>query len=55
MGKRSPRNLDEKVFQANFGRFHVPDMEPSYLPLLCTKFTHGQHELTKLIDLEAII
>jgi hypothetical protein len=30
-------------------------VEPPYLPLLCTKFAHGQHELTMLIVLEAII
>jgi hypothetical protein len=50
-----PQNLDEKDFQANFGYFHVPNVEPPYLPLPCTKFTHGQHELTMLIVLRAII
>jgi hypothetical protein len=30
-------------------------VEPPYLPLLCTKFTHSQHELTMLIVLGAII
>jgi hypothetical protein len=27
-------NLDDEVFQADFRRFHVPQMEPPYLPLV---------------------
>jgi hypothetical protein len=30
-------------------------VEPPYLPLLYTKFTHDQHELTMLVVLRAII
>jgi hypothetical protein len=30
-------------------------VEPPHLPLFCTKFAHGQHELTILVVLRAII
>jgi hypothetical protein len=48
-------NLDEKVMQANFRRFHVLDVEPPYLPPLCNEVTQGQHELVMHVVFEAII
>jgi hypothetical protein len=41
--------------QANFRRFHVPDVEPLYLPPLCNEVTQGQHELAMHVVFEAII
>jgi hypothetical protein len=34
------RNLDDEVFQAHFRCFHVPQMEPPYLPLLFKEVTY---------------
>ena len=49
------RNLDDEVFQAHFRRFHVPEMEPPYLPLLFKEVAQGQHELPMHIVFRAII
>ena len=42
-------NLDDEVAHDRFCRFHVPEMEPPYLPLLFKDVTQGQHELPMLI------
>ena len=49
------RNLDDKVVQARFRRFHVPEMEPPYLPLLFKEVAQGQHELPIHVVFGAII
>ena len=49
------RNLDDEVAQADFRRFHVPEMEPPYLPLLFKEVAQGQHELPMLLGVGAII
>ena len=48
-------NLDDEVAHDRFCRFHVPEMEPPYLPLLFQKVAQGQHELPLLVVVGAII
>ena len=49
------RNLDDEVAQADFRRFHVPEMEPPYLPWLFKEVAQGQHELPMFVVIGAII